>query len=116
MPGQIHRCNIYVEADDYTTPVATNIKCRFTHNTLNTQLQSLPTRERTQQLAGRRLQYPTDFNMPDNARVEWIGDPTGNDSGNTLWTVVESTESMWHGPNGRPVVQTCQLERVDAVG
>lgn len=115
MPGQIHRCNVYSQDDDYATPIATNLKCRFTHNSLNTQLQTLNTRERAQLLAGRRLQYPADFDMPDNARVEWIADPTA-EGNNSMWNVVEETEAAWHGPGGKAVVNTCQLEKVNAVG
>lgn len=112
MPGQIHRINIYTQGDDYTTPVVSNLKVRVTHNTLNTQLQNLPVRERTAYLAGRRLQYPFDWDMPDGARVKWLGDPTagGHD---TFWNVVEETESAWHGPSGTVVVNTCQLEKID---
>lgn len=115
MPGQIHRCNIYFADDDYTVPRVTNLKVRFTHNTLNTQLQNLNMRERAENLAGRRLQYPADWDMPDNARVEWIGDPTANGA-NTFWNVEEETESAWHGPGGRVIVNTCQLVKISAVG
>lgn len=115
MLGQIHRCNVYVATDDYAAPVITNLKCRFTHNSLNTQLQSLPVRERTAQLAGRRLQYPADYDMPDDARVEWISDPTG-DGMNTFWNVVEDTEGAWQGIRGRNVVNTVQIEKIDMRG
>lgn len=112
MPGQIHLINIYVESDDYTTPVVVNMKCRVTHNTLNTQLQTLPVRERTAMLAGRRLQYPADWDMPDGARIEWINDPTAGGN-NTMWNVVEETESAWHGPTGAIICNTCQLEKIN---
>lgn len=112
MYGQIHRCNVYVATDDYTAPIITNLKVRFTHNTLNTQLQNIAVNERKAMLAGRRLQYPADYDMPDNARVEWIGDPTAGGN-NTLWNVVEETEAAWHGPGGNTVVNTCQLEKID---
>lgn len=107
--------NVYVATDDYTAPVASNVKCRFTHNSLNTQLQALPLRERAALLAGRRLQYPADFTMPDDARVEWIGDPT-SDGANTFWNVQEGTGGAWHGPNGSVVVNTVQIERTGNVG
>jgi hypothetical protein len=109
--GQIHRCNIYTSSDDYKTPVYVNVKCRFTHNTLNTQLQTLTQRERAALLAGRRLQYPSYVDMPDNARVEWVADPTA-EGYNSMWNVVEETESAWHGPGGKVTVNTCQLEKV----
>lgn len=114
MIGQIHRCNVYFADDDYTVARVTNLKVRFTHNTLNTQLQNLNTRDRAENLAGRRLQYPADWNMPDNARVEWIDDPTAGR--NTLWNVEEETEAAWHGPGGNIVVNTCQLVKIDTVG
>lgn len=111
MLGQIHRCNIYTSADDYTTPWKTNVKCRFTHNTLNTFGQVLNVRERNAQLAGRRLQYPKDLDMPDGARVEWIKDPTAEGS-NSFWNVVEETESAWQGINGVVIVNTVQVEKI----
>lgn len=114
MPGQIHRCNVYVEADDYTSPIITNLKVRFTHNSLNTQLQALPQRERGVLLAGRRLQYPADFVMPDDARVAWLDDPTAGGA-TTFWNVQEGTGGTWHGPNGRPVVNTVQIEKTSNV-
>jgi hypothetical protein len=114
MLGQIHRCNVYTADDDYAAPFnSTPLKCRFTHNTLNTQLQNMNVRERAEAIAGRRLQYPATFDMPDNARVEWIDDPTA-EGNNTFWNVVEETESMWHGVNGANVVHTCQLVKVGA--
>lgn len=88
------------------------MKVRFTHNSLNTQLQVLPQRERTAALAGRRLQYPGDYVMPDNARVEWLNDPDAPGD-TTLWNVVEDTTGTWHGPNGFNTVKTCQLEKID---
>jgi len=77
---------------------------------LNTQLQTLRVRDRAEALAGRRLHYPASIDMPDNARVEWIVDPTA-EGHNTMWNVTEGTESAWHGPNGKTVVNTCQIEK-----
>lgn len=113
MIGQIHRCNIYTADDDYTVPFLSDVRCRFTHNTLNTQLQAMNARERAEMLAGRRLQYPADVDMPDAARVEWIADPTA-EGNNTMWNVVEETESAWHGINGEVIVNTCQLMKIDS--
>jgi len=106
---------VYTATDDYATPVNDDpLPCRFTHNSLNVQLQTLPVRERNAVLAGRRLQYPANFDRPDDARVEWLNDPTA-EGHNTYWTVVEETESMWHGIGGVNVVQTCQVEKVNTV-
>jgi hypothetical protein len=114
MLGQVHRINVYTSADDYTAPFnAEPLKCRVVHNTLNTRLQTLPVRERTEMLAGRRLQYPRDFDMPDNARVEWLNDPTA-EGNSTFWSVIEETEAAWHTIGGRVLVNTCQLEKIDA--
>lgn len=114
MYGQIHRANIFVAANDYSVAVVTNVKVRFTHNSLNTQLQTLPQQERVAALAGRRLQYPGDYAMPDNARVEWLNDPDAPNA-TTLWNVVEDTTGTWHGPGGGNVVKTCQLEKIDTL-
>lgn len=104
---------MYTDIDDFQTPTVSNLKCRFTHNTLNTQLQNLTVREREAMLAGRRLQYPADYHMPDNARVVWLSDPTAG--ANTFWNVVEETQSAWHGINGKVLVNTCQLEKIDTL-
>lgn len=116
MLGQVHLMNIYTSEDDYTTPWNTQgpIKCRFTHNTLNTNLQNIAIRERVEMLAGRRLQYPANLDMPDNARVEWLNDPTA-EGNSTMWNVIEETEGAWHGPGGAVVVNTCQVEKIESV-
>lgn len=115
MIGQIHRINVYSALDDYTEPVnASPLRCRVTHNTLNTQLQNLNTRERQEQLAGRRLQYPANFPMPDNARIAWLNDPT-SEGYVTFWNVQEETESAWHSIGGPVLINTCQLEKINAL-
>ena len=118
MIGQIHRCDVYVPASNSDAWMKVNaepLPCRFVHNTINTRLQTIPVDQRAADLAARRLQYPADFDMPDNARVYWLNDPTA-EGAVTIWNVEEGTESTWHGIGGAHVVNTCQVNRKDNVG
>lgn len=116
MLGQIHFFDVYIPSGDTWTRVnALPVRGRFCHNSLNYQMQTLSVRERAEALAGRRLQYPVDFDMPDNARVYWLNDPTSAGSV-SVWNVQEGTEGTWHGIGGTPVVNTCQIERIDNIG
>lgn len=121
MYGQIHAFDVYVpDGDRYVQlnvppTFPSPLYGRFTHNSLNYQMQTLSMRERAELLAGRRLQYPADFDMPDNARIYWFNDPTSGDR-ITIWNVEEGTEGAWHGLGGTVVVNTCQVQRIDSVG
>src|SRR5262245_64725519 len=97
MLGQVHLMDVYRPQDDlYTKVNSSPLVCRFCHNTLNTQLQGLNVRERQEMLSARRLQYPAGFDMPDNARIYWLNDPTAGGAV-TVWNTQEGTEAQWHG-------------------
>jgi hypothetical protein len=117
MLEQVHYFDVYVPDGD--TWVKSNVASsplvgRFCHNSLNYQMQIMNIRERAEMLAGRRLQYPPLYDMPDNARVYWLNDPTAG-GGVTVWNVQEGTESAWHGMDGVVVVNTCQINRIDNI-
>lgn len=117
MLGQIHEFDVYIPSGDAWAKFNTTspLRGRFVHNTINTRLQTIPVDQRQEDLAARRLQYPADFDMPDNARIYWFNDPTA-EGAVTIWNVVEGTESQWHGVGGYGVVNTCQVNRIGNVG
>lgn len=118
MIGQIHLFDVYVPLDDSWVKFNASrspLKGRFCHNTLSMLGQIVNVPIRAEDLAARRLQYPSDFDMPDNARVWWLNDPTAEGL-SSEWVVQEGTESGWHGIGGTKVVNTCQVNRTGNLG